>query len=194
MKKDLGAQPAIFPMPVLIVAAYDKDGTVQAMNAAWGCAAGMDKVALCISEGHATTKAIRETGAFTVALADVAHLAEADYLGIATGNKLQDKFAKSGLSASESTHVHAPVINEFPVVMECELAEIVETEHLHMVVGTIVNAAAEESVLAEDGRVDPAKAGALTFDQFQHGYYAVGEMTGQARNAGMDLAKAAKGA
>jgi len=36
MRKNLGKQPAIFPMPVLIVTAYDEKGTVQAMNAAWG--------------------------------------------------------------------------------------------------------------------------------------------------------------
>ena len=35
-RKDLGKQPALYPMPVLIVAAYDAEGTVQAMNAAWG--------------------------------------------------------------------------------------------------------------------------------------------------------------
>jgi len=27
MRKDLGKQPAVFPMPVLIVAAYDETGT-----------------------------------------------------------------------------------------------------------------------------------------------------------------------
>ena len=35
MRKDLGKQPAVFPMPVLMVAAYDEKGTVQVMNAAW---------------------------------------------------------------------------------------------------------------------------------------------------------------
>ena len=36
MKKDLGTVQAVFPMPVLIVAAYDENGTIQCMNAAWG--------------------------------------------------------------------------------------------------------------------------------------------------------------
>ena len=187
MKKDLGKLPAIFPMPVLIVAAYDENGTVQAMNAAWGMMAGMDKVALSISERHATVKAIRQTKAFTVSLADRDHLKEADYFGIASGNTLPDKFDRSGCHAQKSASVNAPVIDEFPVCMECELLEIVETENLHAVVGRVVNVRADEKVLGEDGKVDPARIGAVLFDQFRNGYYAAGEKAGDAWSDGRAL-------
>lgn len=193
MRKDLGKQPAVFPMPVLMVAAYDGKGTVQVMNAAWGMICGMDKVALFIDEDHATTKAVRQTKAFTVSLADRSHMDVADYYGIATGNKMPDKFEKSGCHAEKSAHVNAPVITEFPVALECELAEIVETENLHAVVGTIVNVSADEKVLAENGKVDPVKLNALIFDQFQSGYYVATEKVGQAWNAGKDIMKAAQG-
>ena len=191
MKKDLGALPALYPMPVLIVAAYDENGTPNAMNAAWGTICDMDKIALIIDEDHKTVKNIRATGAFTVALADRAHMAEADYLGIATGNKLADKFAKSGLTAARSDRVNAPVIDQFPLTMECELAEIVQTENLHAVVGKIVNVKAEETVLDEKGKVDPEKLNAIIFDQFRSGYYISGERVGKAWNAGKDLMKKA---
>ena len=191
MRKDLGKVPAVFPMPVLIVAAYDEKGTVQCMNAAWGMICDTDKIALFIDEDHATTKAIRQTGAFTVSIADREHMAPADFVGIATGNKMPDKFERSGLTEKKSSHVNAPLINEFPVVMECELAEITETENLHAVVGTIVNVSADERVLSSDGKVDPTKLDALIFDQFRSGYYVVGEKAGQAWNAGKELMKAA---
>ena len=193
MRKNLKTQPALFPMPVLIVAAYDKEGTPCAMNAAWGMICDMDKIALIIDEDHKTTKNIRATGAFTVSLADREHTAEADFLGIATGNKMPDKFAKSGLTAEKSAYVNAPVIPEFPVTMECELAEIVDTENLHAVVGKIVNVSADEKVLDEDGKVDPTKLKALIFDQFRSGYFVAGEQVGKAWNAGAALYKAAKG-
>ena len=192
MRKDLGVHPALFPMPVLIVAAYDEDGTPCAMYAAWGTICDMDKIALIIDEEHKTTKNIRVSGAFTVSLADREHTAEADFLGIATGNKMPDKFAKSGLSAEKSAFVNAPVIPEFPVTMECELAEIVDTENLHAVVGKIVNVSADEKVLGKDGKVDPSKLGALIFDQFRSGYLVAGEQVGKAWNAGKDLYKEAK--
>lgn len=192
MRKDLGKQPAIFPMPVLMVAAYDEKGTVQVMNAAWGMICGMDKIALFIDENHATTKAIRQTKAFTVSIADRDHMDVADYYGIATGNKMPDKFEKSGYHAEKSRHVNAPVITEFPVALECVLTEIVETENLHAVVGTIVNVSADEKVLSENGKVDPVKLNALIFDQFQSGYYVATEKVGQAWNAGKEIMKAAQ--
>ena len=193
MRKDLGKQPAVFPMPVLMVAAYDENGTVQVMNAAWGMICDMDKIALFIDESHATTKAIRQTKAFTVSLADRDHMDAADYYGIATGNKMPDKFAKSGYHTEKSEFVNAPIITEFPVALECELAEITETENLHAVVGRIVNVNADEKVLSDDGKVDPLKLNALIFDQFQRGYYVATEKVGQAWNAGKDMMKVAQG-
>ena len=189
MRKDLGKVPAVFPMPVLMVAAYDANGTVQVMNAAWGMICDMDKIALFIDEDHATTKAIRQTGAFTVSLADRTHMDAADFFGIASGNKMDDKFERTGYHAVKSYKVHAPIIEEFPVVMECELLEFLHSDHVDGIVGKIVNVKAEEAVLSENGKVDPAKLNALIFDQFQHGYYVTGKRVGQAWNAGKDLMK-----
>ncbi len=190
MKKDLGVAPAVYPMPVLMVAAYDEHGRVNVMNAAWGMICDMDKIALFIGEGHKTTQNILKTKAFTVSIADRDHMDVADYFGIATGNKTPDKFERTGYHAVRSSRVNAPVIDEFPVAMECELAEVVETETMYCIVGRIVNVAAEESVLSENGKVNPAKLNALIFDQFQNGYYVTGEQVGRAWNAGAVLAKA----
>ncbi len=187
MKKNLGKVPGVFPMPVLMVAAYDETGKVNVMNAAWGMICEMDKIALFIDEDHKTTKNIRAVKAFTVSLADRAHMEVADFFGIASGNTMEDKFERTGYHARKSEFVNAPVIEEFPLVMECELAEIVESENLHAVVGRIVNTAAEESVLTGTGKVDPAKLNALIFDQFQAGYYVSGEKVGQAWTAGKPL-------
>lgn len=187
MKKDLGKIPAVYPMPVLMIATYDENGKVDVMNAAWGMICGMDKIALCISEPHKTTKNIRKLGAFTVALADAAHVKEADYFGIASGNNTDDKFERTGLTAVKSDKVNAPVIDEFPVTMECELAEIVTTDNFHSVIGNIVNVKADEEVLDENGKINPEKLNALIFDQFRSGYYVSGEKAGQAWSSGKEL-------
>lgn len=34
--KTLGPKPWVLPQPVLVIGTYDKDGTPNAMNAAWG--------------------------------------------------------------------------------------------------------------------------------------------------------------
>lgn len=185
--KSVGVKPAVFPMPVLMVAAYDENGVVNVMNAAWGMTCAMDKIALFINRDHKTTKNIIATGAFTVALADVEHMEAADFFGIATGNKMPDKFERTGLTAIKSAKVNAPVIEEFPVTMECELAEIVETNNVFAVVGRIVDVVADEKVLGDDGQVCPQKIDAIMFDQFRSGYYTLGEKVGQAWNAGKPL-------
>ena len=187
MRKDLGVVPAVYPMPVLMVAAYDENGVVNVMNAAWGMICGMDKIALFIDDDHKTTQNIRKVKAFSVSIADKDHMDVADFFGIATGNKMVNKFKNSGYHAVKSSKVNAPVIDEFPVCMECELAEIVETENMFAVVGKIINVNADEKVLSDNGKVDPLKLNALIFDQFQSGYYVSTEKVGQAWNAGKEL-------
>ena len=189
MKKNLGIERAIFPMPVLIVAAYDENGKVNALNAAWGMICAMDKVMLFIDEDHKTTQNILKSKAFTVSLADRDHMDVADFFGIATGNKMEDKFERTGYTAIKSEFVNAPIIDEFPVTMECELSDVIERGDIYAIVGKIVNTVAEEGVLSDNGKVDPLKLNALIFDQFQHGYYVATEQAGKAWHAGKDLMK-----
>jgi len=189
MRKDIGKFPALFPMPVLMVAAYDEKGEVNAMNAAWGMICDMDKLILFLDEEHRTTKNIHISGAFTVSLADRAHVDAADFFGLASGNRMPDKFRRTGYHAVKSAHVNPPVIQEFPLAMECELAEVVDTPNVHAIVGRIVNVSVDEKALDESGKVDPRLLDALTVDQFQGGYYAVGELVARVGQAGRELLK-----
>ena len=102
---------------------------------------------------------------------------------------MKDKFERTGFAAVKSAFVNAPIIEEFPVVMECELEQVIENDTFYAIVGTIINTSAEESVLDENGKIEPAKVNALIFDQFKFGYYTVGEKVGQAWNAGKEWMK-----
>ena len=189
MKKDIGKIPAIFPMPVLMIGTYDENGKVDVMNAAWGQVCDNDRIILSLTESHKTVKNIKLNKAFTVALADRVHVEAADYFGIVSGNNAEDKFERTGYHAVKSDKVNAPIIEEFPIVMECELTEIIDTESIYGIVGKILNTKVDESALSENGKVDVRKLDALMFDQFQSGYYTVGEKVATAWNAGLDLAK-----
>ncbi len=188
MKKDLGVQPALYPMPVLMIATYNDDDTVDVMNMAWGGICAHDMVALNISRGHKTTKNIEKRGAFTLSIADVAHLDESDYFGIASGNKVADKFERTGMTATKSTRVDAPVVEEYPVTLECTVVEMQEQPYGLRVLGRIENVLADEAVIGDGGKVDPAKLNAFAFDQFRSGYYALGEKVGQAWESGKRFA------
>ncbi len=189
MKKSLGSNPYLFPMPVLMIATYGENDKVDVMNMAWGGVCANNRVALNISEGHMTTKNIKAKGAFTLSIADAAHLKEADFFGIASGNKMADKFEKSGLHAVKSSKVDAPIIEEFPVTLECKVEELQHTSYGFRVLGEIVDVLADEKVLNGNGKVDLTKLNAFAFDPFQHGYYAIGEKIGQAWGDGTELMK-----
>ena len=187
MKKNVKITEGIFPMPVLMVATYDENGVVDVMNAAWGTMQERDHVALNLTETHKTVKNIKARGAFTVSIADAAHVVEADYFGVVSGNDVPDKFAKSGLTATKSEKVDAPVINEFPICLECEFVEYQHNEYGVGVIGKVVGVIADEEVLRADGKVDISKVEAIAFDPYTHGYYKVSERVGEAFKDGLKL-------
>lgn len=189
MLKDLGVQPYCFPMPVLLISTYNEDGTVDVMNMAWGGICAENMVALNIDEEHKTSENIKKRGAFTLSVADIPHLAEADFFGIATGNKMKDKFERTGLHAVKSARVDAPVVEEFPLTLECKVHACEHTDYGFRVIGEIVNVLADEKVLGADGKVEPNRLNAFVFDQFRSGYYAVGEKVGQAWQSGKHFMK-----
>lgn len=188
MRKKLNITEGIFPMPVLLVATYNEDGSVNVMNAAWGTMQDRGIVALNLTETHKTVKNIKARGAFTVSIADAAHVIEADYFGVASGNKVSDKFARSNLTASRSETVDAPVIHEFPLCLECEFIEYQNGEYGCGVIGKVVNVTADEKVMVGD-KVDMSLVNAIAFDPYTHGYYRVSERVGEAFKDGLQLKK-----
>ena len=186
MRKNIKTTEAIFPMPVLMIATYNEDGTVDVMNAAWGMMLERDYVVFNLTETHKTVKNIKERKAFTVSIADSNHVVEADYFGVVSGNNTPDKFEKSGLTASKSETVNAPIINEFPICIECEFVEYQDDEFGCGVVGKVVNVSVDEKVMSND-KVDITKVNAIAFDPYTHGYYKVTERVGEAFKDGLKL-------
>ena len=188
MRKQLNITEGIFPMPVLMVATYNEDGTVNVMNAAWGTMQERDTVALNLTETHKTVKNIKARGAFTVSIADAAHVVEADYFGVVSGNSAPNKFENSGLTVSKSEVVDAPVINEFPLCLECKFIEYQANEYGCGVIGKVVRVTADETVMEGD-KLNMALVNAIAFDPYTHGYYKVTERVGEAFKDGLKLKK-----
>ena len=190
MMKDLGAKAVAYghPMPVMMVATYDENWIVNVMNSHWCTMSEGGHIVLCIGESKKTHSNIEKMRAFTVALANREFIREADYFGIATGHSVPGKFTKTGMKAVKSAHVNAPIIEGFPLVMECELAEVIRTEHFNAVIGKIVNVAVDESVLSEKNKIDVTKTGMLLFDSFSSSYFTLGDKVGKAWSEGRNYA------
>ena len=185
MKKDLGIQQAVFPMPVLMVAAYDENGKANAMNAAWGGISEETRISICVDNGHKTVKNVVKTGAFTVSIADAENLVACDYVGIVSGNKEPDKIEKVGWHVTKSEFVDAPLFDELSMALECKL--ISYDEETCRLVGEIVNVCADERILDESGKIDLNKFSPITYDPVHHTYSKLGDVVGKAFCDGQKL-------
>ena len=188
MKHPITVTEAIFPMPVLLVATYNEDGTIDVMNAAWGTMLDRERVALNLTETHKTVENIKRRKGYVVHIADAAHVVEADYFGVVSGHKEKDKFANSGLTAVKSQLVDAPVINELPIALECEFVEYQNGDTGLGVIGRVLQTSVEADKM-KDGKVDVESLHAIAFDPYTHGYYQVSQRVGEAFKDGLKLKK-----
>ena len=171
MKKDFGVKTWLLPMPVLMVGSYDDAGIANVMTAAWGGTGSDDLLTVCIDSGHKTWANIEKRKAFTVSVGVEAQVKACDALGSVSGNEIPDKVAKAGWHTDKSAHVDAPVVRELPLVFECELVSM--DPDTCLVVGRVVNVAADESVLT-DGKPDTDKIVPIAYDPLKLAYRAMG--------------------
>lgn len=184
MLKNFGAKTWVYPMPVLIIGTYDENGMPNAMNAAWGGVYDTDQIMVCLADDHKTTENIKNTGAFSISFATSKTVAPCDYVGIVSANDVPDKFAKAGFHATKSERVNAPIIDEFPMTVECKLIKFNEDG---ICVGRIVNVCADESILDENGTIDAKKLDPIIYDGVTHAYWSFGEKVGQAFSDGKKI-------
>ena len=185
MRKNFGAKEMCYPMPVFIIGTYNADGTPNAMNAAWGGVTEEAQLTICVDAEHKTAENVLARKAFTVSMGTAQYVKACDYVGIVSSNKEPDKFAKAGFHATKSEFVDAPLIDELPMALECEMISY-DPESCHLV-GRVVNVCVDEAYLDAKGKVDVAKLQPITFDPVHHSYLVLGKKVGQAFCDGLAL-------
>jgi flavin reductase (DIM6/NTAB) family NADH-FMN oxidoreductase RutF len=190
MKKSFGAKTLVFPTPVWVVGTYDKEGKPNVMAVAWGgiCCSQPPCVAVSLRKATYSYGSMMERKAFTVNVPSEAHAREADYVGIATGRKV-DKFAAAGLTPVRSELVDAPYVAEFPLVLECRLLRTVEIGLHTQFIGEIVDVKADETVLGEKGIPDIEKVKPIVYAPEVGTYYRIGGSLGRAYSIGKTIGK-----
>ena len=179
-RKNFGPDHALMTttQPCVMIATWNKDHTPDVMMAAWAGQYDYNQIVISLSK-HKTTENLELTGAFTVSFADERTVAESDYFGLVSGNKVPDKVAKVGFTVTPSPNVDAPIINEYPLTLECKVV----SWNGGVLIGEIVNMSADESILT-DGKVDLGKLRPIVFDAAANTYRAIGEVVGQAWGSG----------
>ena len=177
-----GNKSTITPEGVFIIGTYDENGVPNAMNAAWGMQSDEGEITLMLAK-HKTTENFEKTGAFTVAFGTADTVLISDYFGVETGAKV-NKIEKAGCHTHKSAHVNAPIIEEYPLTLECKVKSWdTETGYL---IGEIVASLADESIMT-DGKVDLGKLRPIIFDPSFNAYRVVGEVVGKAFSDGLKL-------
>ena len=185
MRKNFGAKPWLYPMPVLIIGTYDENGVPNAMNAAWGMISDVDKVTICLDAKHKTAENIFIKKEFTVSMADVKNMVAADYVGIVSANDVPDKLEKTGWHITKSEFVDAPIFEELPMTLECKMLTF--DEETELMTAEIVNICIDENILNENGKIDLNKFQPIAYDSANHDYRVIGEKVGNAFKDGKML-------
>jgi len=184
-KRKIKKEFIMAPMPVLVIGTYDENGVPNAMNAAWGTQCDLDKIVIFLSK-HKTTDNLQIKKAFTLAFATKETLVASDYFGIASGRNI-NKIEQAGFHAHKADFVDAPIFDEYPVTMECEVVEMNNEGGDYRLVGKVVNVVAEESVLDGRGRVDLDKLHLISYDSVTRCYRVLGYVVGHAFRDGLAI-------
>lgn len=186
MRKNFGKETVVTPLPVLIIATYDENSMPNAMNAAWGGQSDYHEVIFHLGS-HKTTENLQIKKAFTLSFADKKNLLIADYFGIKSGCKT-NKIEKAGVHIVKSKFVDAPIIEEFPLTLECKVTEISKTASGEFrVIGEVINMSADEAILDEQGKIDLGKLEPLSYDSASHSYRVLGGIVGKAFHDGLEI-------
>ena len=180
-RKNFGPNHALVttPQPCVMIATWDKDRNPDVMMAAWAGQYDHNKIVISLSK-HKTTDNLEQTGAFTISFADERTVAESDFFGLVSGNKVPDKVAKTGFTFIPSPNVDAPIINQYPLTIECKVVSFEDG----CLIGEVVNQSADQSILNENGQIDLALLKPIVFDAAGMCYRSLGEVVGKAWDAG----------
>ena len=187
MKESIGAKTLVYPTPVFVVGTYDKAGKANVMTASWGgiCCSQPPCIAVSLRKATYTHGNILARKAFTISIPSESHVQQADYFGLVSGRSV-DKLAATKLTPVRSNLVDAPYVMEFPLIVECKLAHVIELGLHTQFVGEVVDVKADESVL--NGKlVDIRKVKPLAFTPDTQGYYGIGNFIGKAFSIGENI-------
>ena len=184
-RKNFGTKQALMttPQPCVMIATWDKDKNPDVMMAAWAGQYDTKQIVVSMSK-HKTTENLLVSGAFTVSFADERTVAQSDYFGLVSGKKVPDKVARAGFTVTPSPNVNAPIIDQYPLSLECKVVSFKDG----ILIGEVVNMSADESILT-GGKVDLAKLRPIVFDATSNTYRSIGDVVGQAWGSGKIFVK-----
>ncbi|TCO03624.1 flavin reductase [Natronoflexus pectinivorans] len=181
-KVSVGARGWIMPKPALVIGSYGADGQPNIMTAAWVGIVNSHPISVGISLRPATLSYsnIMETGSFTINVPSAKYMAHMDYVGNISGRD-ENKFVSLGLTPVKGDYVNAPYIQEFPIVIECEVTQTINLGSHVQFIGKVIDTRIDSHLLKEDGSVDVEKMQPILYEG--NAYYGFGPLLGKQSDA-----------
>lgn len=168
----------LYPLPAVMVSCGREGEKPNIITLAWVGTVCSDPVMVSVSirPERYSYDIIRETGEFVINLTTKRLAYAADYCGVKSGRNV-DKFAELGLTPGKAGKLKAaPLIEESPVGLECEVTEIKELGSHHMFLAEVLAVDIDEAYLDEKGKFCLNDTGLLAYS---HGeYFTLGEKCG----------------
>ena len=189
-KKELKLHAVVSPTETVVVSAYDENGKAEACTLAFYMVSShippCVTIAINATQRRKTLAAMLQSKAVVLGIPGIDQVKEADYLGVEPGYNT-DKIRNIGFTTTEAKTVHAPVINELPLSLDCEIVHTVTVGSHMQVTGEVKRIIADESILNERGRVVLEKLQPIIYDEEAGRYLSVGEKVADAFRSGIEL-------
>lgn len=182
MKKNLGSVLALYPTLAVVVGTFVQEKVNWVLVAHVGII-GHNRILVSLAKPHFTNQRIKATGRLSVNIVDESFLPAADYVGCVSGAKTD----KSGVFAYHLSETGAPIIENSPLVMDCEVLDNYETDTFDNFICRISATYAEESVIDENGKIDYRKLKPVLFEMPTYSYLRTGEVIGKCMSLGKSL-------
>lgn len=174
MKKNLGSLLALYPTPVTVIGAMNKEKPTWTLVAHVGII-GHDRVLVSLAAPHFINGIIKEKQKLSINMVTEEMLPEVDLSGSLSGTKND----KSGLFEYEIGENGTPIINKAPLTMVCTVADIYETKGFESFICTIDATYVEEKYLNEDGKPDYHTMKPVLFQFPTYEYLNTGDVLGK---------------
>lgn len=154
-KKSANANTCLQPIPKILVSCRGRNGENNALAVAYCCNCSYDPpmVMVGIVPSRYSYRMIKESGCFVVNLVDNKYQDTFNYLG-SHSKRDEDKLAAVNVRLQEGIKVHAPILADCPVNIECSIVGSVVTGSHEMFIGKIEYVHADTSLVDGEGNID----------------------------------------
>lgn len=174
MKKNIGNVLALYPTPAVVVGT-EVNGKVNWLLIAHVGIIGHDRIMLSMFKKHYTNEGVKQVGKVSVNMVNETMLKRADFVGCVSGAK-EDK---SEVFAYHLGEAGTPIIEDSPLVMECEVVDNYETDTFDNFICKITNTYVDEDCLNENGKPDYDRLKPVLFEMPNYTYMRTGETIGK---------------